>query len=171
MTFQGPIAVPAHKLPKQLTVQTHVNGSKRQESDTSKLIFSIPFLVKTLSEGITLRPGDVIATGTPSGVGFGQKPPVWLKPGDVVNISVTGLGVLRNTIAEPGIKNQIVERVEKETSIPVSNLNKTVGGVGLTSINSKHLYYKHSGNASGPPIIFIHGKLVFDFPSFFLLLI
>jgi 2-keto-4-pentenoate hydratase/2-oxohepta-3-ene-1,7-dioic acid hydratase in catechol pathway len=69
------------------------------------IIFSIPFLVKTLSEGQTLQPGDVIATGTPAGVGFGQKPPVFLQPGDVVDVSVIGLGVLRNTIAEPTTKN------------------------------------------------------------------
>lgn len=154
---QGPIAVPAHKLPKSLRVQTFVNGEKRQESTIDQLIFSVPFLIKTLSEGQTLQPGDVIATGTPAGVGFGQKPPVFLKPGDVVEVSVTGLGVLRNTIAEPSAKNQTVSRVSKITHIQTSNLNKTCGGVGLTSINSKHLYYRHAGNPTGSPIIFIHG--------------
>jgi pimeloyl-ACP methyl ester carboxylesterase len=155
--LQGPIAVPAHKLPKSLRVQTFVNGEKRQESTIDQLIFSVPFLIKTLSEGQTLQPGDVIATGTPAGVGFGQKPPVFLKPGDVVEVSVTGLGVLRNTIAEPSAKNQTVSRVSKITHIQSSNLNKTCGGVGLTSINSKHLYYRHAGNSTGSPIIFIHG--------------
>lgn len=75
----GPIAVPADRLPKVLTVTTHVNGQKRQESTTEDLIFSIPTLIKTLSESQTLRPGDVIATGTPAGVGFGLKPPQFLK--------------------------------------------------------------------------------------------
>lgn len=134
-----------------------MNGQERQNSTTDDLIFSIPFLVKTLSEGQTLMPGDVLATGTPAGVGFGQKPPVFLKPGDIVEITVTGLGVLRNTIAEPSAKNHTTTRVAKETHVPVSNLNKTLGGVGLTSINSKHLYYRHAGVTSGQPIIFIHG--------------
>lgn len=80
-----------------------------------------------------------------------------------MDVSVTGLGVLRNTIAEHSVKNQIVERVRKETHIPISNLNKTVGGVGLMAINGKHLYYRHAGNASGPPVIFIHGKFFTSF--------
>jgi pimeloyl-ACP methyl ester carboxylesterase len=113
--------------------------------------------VKTLSEGQTLQLGDVIATGTPAGVGFGQKPPVWLKPGDVVEVSVTGLGVLSNKIADPMATNQTISRVAKKSYIPISNLDKSCGGFGLTSINSKHLYYRHFGLASGPPVIFIHG--------------
>jgi len=113
--------------------------------------------VKTLSEGQTLRPGDVIASGTPAGVGFGQKPPVFLKAGDVVEISVTGLGVLRNTIAATTAKNQIISRVERETHIPISNLSKTCGGVGLTSVGSKKLYYRQTGIDTGSPILFIHG--------------
>ena len=149
--------MPAHKLPQTLRVQTHVNGQERQDSTTKDLIFSVPYLVKTLSEGQTLMPGDVLATGTPAGVGFGQKPPVFLKPGDVVEVTVTGLGILRNTIAEPSAKNQTVARIAKGTNIPVCNSSKTLGGVGLTSINSKHLYYRHAGVASGRPILFIHG--------------
>lgn len=113
--------------------------------------------MKTLSEGQTLQPGDVLATGTPAGVGIGKKPPVFLKPGDEVEISITGLGTLKNRIAEPTSTNQTVERVANATHIPVANLSKTVGGMGLTSINSKQLYYRHAGVATGPPIIFIHG--------------
>ncbi|PMD29896.1 fumarylacetoacetate hydrolase-like protein [Hyaloscypha variabilis F] len=153
----GPIAVPASKLPKILRVQTRVNGEKRQDSTTDELIFSIPFLVKTLSAGQTLQPGDVLATGTPAGVGFGQKPPVFLKPGDVIEVSVTGLGSLKNTIADPTAVNQTVSRVQKETHVPISNLSKSCGGVGLASINSKQLYYRHAGVPDGSPIIFIHG--------------
>jgi 2-keto-4-pentenoate hydratase/2-oxohepta-3-ene-1,7-dioic acid hydratase in catechol pathway len=63
---QGPIAVPAKDLPEILRVQTHVNGELRQNATTEDLIFSIPFLIKTLSEGMTIQPGDVIATGTVS---------------------------------------------------------------------------------------------------------
>ncbi|PVH77217.1 fumarylacetoacetate hydrolase-like protein [Cadophora sp. DSE1049] len=153
----GPIAVPASNLPKTLRVQTHVNGQKRQDSTTDDLIFSIPFLVQTLSAGQTLQPGDVLATGTPAGVGFGQKPPVWLKPGDVVEVSVTGLGVLRNTISEPTALNQTIARVQNTSHVPTSNLYRTCGGVGLTEINSKQLYYRQTGDVKAPPIIFIHG--------------
>lgn len=154
---QGPIAVPASRLPEVLRVQTHVNGQLRQDSTSDKLIFSVPNLIKTLSEGQTLQPGDVIATGTPAGVGFGQKPPVFLKPGDVVEVSITGLGVLKNTIAEPTSKNTTISRLAKESHIPISNLSKTCGGHGLTSLNSKQLYYRQAGSSSGLPIIFIHG--------------
>jgi hypothetical protein len=167
---QGPIAVPAHKLPKVLRVQTHgmsyylcrasptnscaVNGQPRQNSTTEDLIFSIPFLVETLSAGQTIQPGDVIATGTPAGVGFGQKPPTFLKPGDVVEVSVTGLGVLKNTIAEISATNQTVTRVTKEAAshIPISNLDKTCGGVGLISLNSKHLYYRRTESQRDRPL-------------------
>jgi len=152
----GPIAVPANKLPKVLRIQTHVNGEKRQDSAIKDLIFSVPFLIKTLSEGSTIQPGDVIATGTPAGVGIGMQPNVFLKAGDVIEISVTGLGKLRNTISSPTAQNQTVERIAKVSHIPSSN-DKTSGGVGLTPLNNKNLYYKHSGSESGASIIFIHG--------------
>lgn len=134
-----------------------MNGEERQNSTTDDLIFSVPFLIKTLSEGQTIRPGDVIATGTPAGVGFGQKPPVWLKEADVVEVSVTGLGVLKNSIAAPSSVNATVERVGAEKHIVTNNLDKTCGGVNLTFLNSKQLYYRQAGPQSGPPIIFIHG--------------
>ncbi|KAL1636938.1 hypothetical protein SLS58_009544 [Diplodia intermedia] len=94
----GPIAKPAHHLPDVLRVQTVVNGKLEQDATSKDLIFSVPFLIKTLSEGMTLQPGDVIATGTPAGVGIGKTPPVYLSPGDTVSISVTGLGTLTNTV-------------------------------------------------------------------------
>jgi pimeloyl-ACP methyl ester carboxylesterase len=144
-------------LPKSLRVQTWVNGEERQNATIEDLIFSIPFLVKTLSEGQTLQPGDVLATGTPAGVGIGKKPPVFLKPGDEVEISVTGLGTLKNKIAEPTSTNKTIEAVGRSTNIPIANLSKTLGGVGLTYINSKQLYYRQAGVSTGPPIIFIHG--------------
>ncbi|KAL2070418.1 hypothetical protein VTL71DRAFT_13444 [Oculimacula yallundae] len=153
----GPIAVPASKLPKTLRVQTHVNGEKRQDSTTDDLIFSVPFLIKTISEGQTIRPGDVIATGTPAGVGFGQKPPVWLKPGDVVSVSVTGLGVLSNPISKPTDTNQTVARVAKETHVRTSNSARIPSGTGLRKVNSKELYYRHMGDQTKRSIIFIHG--------------
>ncbi|GME26154.1 putative protein yisK [Neofusicoccum parvum] len=94
----GPIAKPAKHLPSILRLQTVVNGEPRQDATTDDLIFPIPFLISTLSAGLTLQPGDVIATGTPAGVGIGRTPPVFLQPGDTVSISVTGLGTLTNTV-------------------------------------------------------------------------
>ncbi|KAK5936854.1 hypothetical protein PMZ80_010973 [Knufia obscura] len=151
----GPIAVPADRLPKVLTVTTHVNGEKRQESSTEDLIFSIPVLIKTLSESQTLRPGDIIATGTPAGVGFGLKPPQFLKAGDLVEISVTGLGTLRNKVSEAGAANAVAERVQQESSIPINNLN--LGGLGLFSLPSgKRLDVQKTGSGE-KTIVFIHG--------------
>ena len=69
-----------------------------QSSDTSKMIFEIPYLVSYLSQGITLEPGDVIATGTPEGVGIFREPPVLLKPGDVFEVTIEKLGTLRNAV-------------------------------------------------------------------------
>jgi pimeloyl-ACP methyl ester carboxylesterase len=155
--MQGPIAVPANKLPESLRVQTRVNGEERQSATIEDLIFSVPFLVKTLSEGQTLQPGDVLATGTPAGVGIGKKPPVFLQTGDVVEVSVTGLGVLKNAISPPKAINQTVERVAKASHVPVANSNKTLGGIGLTSINSKNLYYRRSGIETASSLIFVHG--------------
>jgi pimeloyl-ACP methyl ester carboxylesterase len=152
---QGPIAVPASKLPKNLRVTTHVNGEERQNATIEDLIFSVPFLIKTISEGQTLQAGDVIATGTPAGVGIGKTPPVFLKPGDRVDVSVTGLGTLSNKIGDVSMLNSTVSRVSAETHLLTSNLIKSCGGVGLTTVGSKSLHYRKLG--SGSPIIFIHG--------------
>jgi 2-keto-4-pentenoate hydratase/2-oxohepta-3-ene-1,7-dioic acid hydratase in catechol pathway len=73
-----------------------------QDSDTGDMIFDVPTLIATLSEGMTLEPGDVIATGTPSGVGYARTPPVFMKPGDVIEIEIEKIGVLTNTIARRG---------------------------------------------------------------------
>jgi len=73
-----------------------VNGELRQEAHTTDLIFDIPALIETCSRGITLYPGDIIATGTPAGVGHGLKPPRYLKAGDIVRIEIEGLGVIEN---------------------------------------------------------------------------
>jgi 2-keto-4-pentenoate hydratase/2-oxohepta-3-ene-1,7-dioic acid hydratase in catechol pathway len=81
-------------------ISCSVNGELRQSSNTSQLIFDIPKIIETLSAGITLRPGDVIATGTPAGVGIGFDPPKYLKGGDVVRIEIGGIGVLENEIVE-----------------------------------------------------------------------
>jgi 2-keto-4-pentenoate hydratase/2-oxohepta-3-ene-1,7-dioic acid hydratase in catechol pathway len=80
-------------------VATHVNGEKRQDAPVSDLIFDIPTLIETISAGITLEPGDIIATGTPAGVGIGFDPPRFLRAGDVVRVEVPGIGVLENPVA------------------------------------------------------------------------
>ncbi|PFA66445.1 hypothetical protein CN378_14220 [Bacillus sp. AFS015802] len=84
--------------PQNLSITTRVNGEIRQSSNTGEMIFSIPTIISTLSKGMTLEPGDVIATGTPSGVGKGFKPPRFLRKGDVVEIEIEGLGILTNPL-------------------------------------------------------------------------
>jgi len=81
-------------------IRCFVNGELRQNSKLSLLIFDIPTLIATLSEGLTLYPGDIIATGTPAGVGIGFDPPKYLKGGDVVRIEVDGIGTLENPVVE-----------------------------------------------------------------------
>jgi len=76
-----------------------VNGELRQDANTRDLIFDVPTLIETLSRGLTLMPGDIIATGTPAGVGIGYNPPRYLKPGDIVRIEIGGIGVLENPVA------------------------------------------------------------------------
>lgn len=93
----GPWIVTADELDGTKTrVRCWVNGELRQEGPTENMIFDIPTLIETISRGITLFPGDVIATGTPAGVGMGMKPPRYLQAGDVVRIEVDGLGVIEN---------------------------------------------------------------------------
>jgi 2-keto-4-pentenoate hydratase/2-oxohepta-3-ene-1,7-dioic acid hydratase in catechol pathway len=96
----GPYAVTADEIGDVTTLQleTKVNGERRQFAPIKDLIFDIPELIATISSGITLLPGDLLATGTPSGVGLGFDPPRFLRSGDVVEISITGLGTLRNRI-------------------------------------------------------------------------
>jgi len=96
----GPWIATADELdPEALDLECRVNGELRQKARTSDLIFDIPALIRTISAGIRLQPGDVIATGTPSGVGIGFDPPKFLKPGDRVDISISGIGTLANTVA------------------------------------------------------------------------
>lgn len=97
----GPWLVTADELDGSNTrVRCWVNGEPRQDAHTSDLIFDIPTLIETCSRGITLYPGDLIATGTPAGVGMGMSPPRWLKHGDVVRIEIDGLGVLENRFVD-----------------------------------------------------------------------
>jgi len=95
----GPWIVTADELAgRDLRVRCFVNGELRQDAMTSQLIFDIPTLIETCSRGITLLPGDLIATGTPAGVGIGFKPPKYLKSGDLVKIEIGGIGVLENPL-------------------------------------------------------------------------
>ena len=93
----GPFLLPrTHVHHGELDIQLRLNGEIMQKANTSQLIFGIEYLVAHLSKFFTLEPGDLIFTGTPSGVGAGRTPPVYLKPGDVVEVEIDGLGVLRN---------------------------------------------------------------------------
>ncbi len=97
----GPWIVSADEIgdPGKLEIMFHLNGVEKQHSNTSKMIFDIPRLIAELSKGMTLLPGDVIATGTPEGVGFARKPPEFLKDGDVMEVKIEKIGVLRNTVS------------------------------------------------------------------------
>ena len=81
-----------------LRIACRVNGELRQNSTTKDLIFDVPTLIETISRSLTLYPGDVIATGTPEGVGIGFKPPRFLAEGDVVEVEIAGIGTLRNVV-------------------------------------------------------------------------
>ncbi|CAH0051765.1 unnamed protein product [Clonostachys solani] len=152
----GPLAVPAGDLPEHLQIQTFVNGEKRQDSSTRSLIFSVSTLVKTMSESITLRPGDVLATGTPAGVGLGFKPEKFLKPGDKIEVSVAGLGTLTNTIGDFGMQNPVPKAVDLESHLANLNLENTVGGQGLMLIGNKYINVRKIGDGH-ETAVFVHG--------------
>lgn len=99
----GPYAVTRDEIDLGNTgVKCRVNGELRQDSNTSLLIFDVPTIIKTISEGVTLLPGDVIATGTPAGVGIGFKPPKYLIDGDRVSCEISGIGRLENRLKNRG---------------------------------------------------------------------
>ena len=96
----GPVIITADEIPdpQRLRLRLSVNGTAKQDSNTSDMIFSVARIVADLSAGMTLEPGDCISTGTPQGVGDGRKPPEYLHPGDVVEAEVERIGVLRNPV-------------------------------------------------------------------------
>jgi 2-keto-4-pentenoate hydratase/2-oxohepta-3-ene-1,7-dioic acid hydratase in catechol pathway len=99
----GPELITADELPpggRGLHLETRLNGTVVQSANTSDLIFDIPTLISRLSEAASLEIGDVIVTGTPAGIGFFRKPPLYMKPGDVCEVEIEGLGILRNPIAD-----------------------------------------------------------------------
>jgi 2-keto-4-pentenoate hydratase/2-oxohepta-3-ene-1,7-dioic acid hydratase in catechol pathway len=86
--------------PHDLSIRTWLNDELVQDGSTSSMVFDIPTQIATLSTAFTLEPGDIIATGTPAGVGIVRQPQLWMKPGDVVRVEITGLGSLENHIIE-----------------------------------------------------------------------
>ena len=97
----GPVIVEAAALdPDKLKLQTRVNGVVKQDAMTMQMFFKVPRIIAELSLGLTLEPGDVIATGTPPGVGVARSPQEFMKPGDIMETEIAGIGVIRNTIAQ-----------------------------------------------------------------------
>lgn len=98
----GPEFITADEIknPHALPIKLRLNGQVMQDSNTNKLIFSIPKLISYISQVFTLTPGDLIFTGTPPGVGDARKPPVYMKPGDIAEVEIEGLGLLRNPMVQ-----------------------------------------------------------------------
>ncbi|HLH97524.1 MAG TPA: fumarylacetoacetate hydrolase family protein [Xanthobacteraceae bacterium] len=99
----GPWMVTADEIPpggKGLKIQTRLNGEVMQSDNTDNMMFPVAETIAYITQGMTLEPGDIIVTGTPSGVGFARKPPVWMKNGDTCEIDIEKVGVLRNPIAD-----------------------------------------------------------------------
>ena len=98
----GPWMVTADEIrdPGALQLTTRLNGEVMQSTSTGDMIFGVPRLIEYISTIVELTPGDVIVTGTPGGVGWSRKPPIWMKPGDVVEVEIGSIGTLRNTIED-----------------------------------------------------------------------
>jgi 2-keto-4-pentenoate hydratase/2-oxohepta-3-ene-1,7-dioic acid hydratase in catechol pathway len=96
----GPWIVTSDELgdPTNLRLQLRVSGAVKQDDTTANMLFNIPALLAEISRFVTLQPGDILATGTPSGVGFARTPPEFLRPGDVMESEITGIGTLRNRV-------------------------------------------------------------------------
>jgi acylpyruvate hydrolase len=105
----GPWMVTADDLPtggKGLKIECRLNGMVMQSDNTANMIFPVAESIAYITQGMTLEPGDIIMTGTPSGVGVARKPPVWMKAGDICEIEIDGIGVLSNAIADEGNSNR-----------------------------------------------------------------
>ncbi len=100
----GPWLVTSDEIgdPQSLDLWLHVNGEARQRGNTRTMVFGVANLVSYISQFMTLLPGDIITTGTPPGVGLGMKPPQYLKPGDVINLGITGLGEQKQRVVAFG---------------------------------------------------------------------
>jgi acylpyruvate hydrolase len=110
----GPKLVSAGELDwRGLGLETRLNGETVQSGSTNQLVFDIPTLIEFISSWTTLERGDLICTGTPGGVGAARKPPLWLKPGDVVEVEIEGIGVLRN----PVVRDELVSAGDRWSQI------------------------------------------------------
>ena len=99
----GPVFVTSDELPpgcKGLRLETRLNGERVQSAMIDDMVFDVATLVSSISETITLEPGDIIVTGTPSGIGMARKPPLYMKAGDVVEVEIERIGVLRNPVVD-----------------------------------------------------------------------
>src|SRR5262249_42458324 len=99
----GPWLVTADDLPRGaagLKIETRLNGEVVQSANTNDLIFDVPSIVAMLSVAMTLEAGDVVVTGTPSGIGAARTPPLWMKASDICEVEIEGIGILRNTIRD-----------------------------------------------------------------------
>jgi 2-keto-4-pentenoate hydratase/2-oxohepta-3-ene-1,7-dioic acid hydratase in catechol pathway len=96
----GPLIVTSDEIPDpaRLTLVTKLNGAEVQRTGTDAMVFDVPSIISYVSSFVRLEPGDVLATGSPVGTGFSRNPPVWLKPGDRLEISISGLGTLSNRV-------------------------------------------------------------------------
>ena len=97
----GPCLVTADELPpgcEGLHIESRLNGRVMQSADTRDMVFGVARTLALLSDCMTLEPGDVVVMGTPAGVGYARTPPVWMRPGDVIEIEIEGIGVLRNPV-------------------------------------------------------------------------
>jgi 2-keto-4-pentenoate hydratase/2-oxohepta-3-ene-1,7-dioic acid hydratase in catechol pathway/pimeloyl-ACP methyl ester carboxylesterase len=151
----GPWAATADEIDAtDLRLTCHVNGELRQDANTADLIFDIPALIETISAGMTLRPGDIIATGTPAGVGLGFTPPRFLAPGDTVTISAPGLGSLTNRVGEP-MPRAAAGTPDGARRDAVSARAPLPQGSGLRTVNGKELFVETEG--SGPAVVLVHG--------------
>lgn len=157
-----------------MTLETRVNGEVRQKQSTSELIFDIPTLIETCSRGITLQPGDVLATGTPgmlvyeirtsdelaltltfcpaAGVGIGRSPPTFLASGDKIEVEITGLGKLVNTVADaksgpPSCRPLLAD--VPSSNLPDASLRRLESGL--------HLHVEVANADASKTIIFVHG--------------
>ncbi|KZP22785.1 putative hydrolase [Athelia psychrophila] len=146
----GPYVIPSSSLDfTKLHLTTTVNGEVRQSQNTSELIFDIPTLIATASMGVSIQPGDIIATGTPVGVGMGMNPKVWLQDGDTVEVSIPPLGTLRNPVSSKPLSP--VQPGRK--ALPQGN----VPDIDRVTLNGKPIHAEVSGPESAPAILFIHG--------------
>lgn len=111
----GPWIVPQDEVPDPhaLGLRYRVNGVVKQDSSTAHFFFNIPTVIRWLSQGLSLSPGDVIAMGTPAGVGFARNPPEFLKPGDLMECEVDGIGTLSNRVAAMSFRDRGMEGLNR----------------------------------------------------------